>query len=414
MLLIEDVITADGAVLKAAQALRAGGATVTMVVCAIDRSAPGKNELVAEGMADTRRSNPAVISTYSHVDAWTSSRSRRSAPRAPQHPTRGTPAVICNFVFVTYDFRVRAALGTTVKIESPETKLEILDSDPVKVVIRSLNADQPLTDSREIVIHGTGYPTEEEAASEGSRWRGHIMVGFARVSIGADFGDRAPMGGMSDWFLQQKRAANPDTQLFNDAPGVLVFPTDPPATFGRLQAAGVVGKMGPEVVLAVRKARERDAGLPDRLRLAYDLYSASFFQPAADARFLMLAMALETIIQQRGKPEDVRELVDALIGTVRDAGLEQGAVDSLVGALRGLKQESVGQAGRRLGDTLGNRTYMDMAAVKFFSHCYALRSQLVHGSFPRPTREQVDLAAAHLEKFVGDLLAIDLLDEFPH
>ena len=50
VLLIEDVITTGGAVRNAAQALRASGATVTTVVCAIDRSAPGRNELVAEGI----------------------------------------------------------------------------------------------------------------------------------------------------------------------------------------------------------------------------------------------------------------------------------------------------------------------------------------------------------------------------
>jgi orotate phosphoribosyltransferase len=50
VLLVEDVITTGGAVRNAARALRAGGATVTTVVCAIDRSAPGQNALGAEGI----------------------------------------------------------------------------------------------------------------------------------------------------------------------------------------------------------------------------------------------------------------------------------------------------------------------------------------------------------------------------
>lgn len=45
--LIEDVITAGGTVIAAAGALRALGATVTAVVCAIDRSAPGETALAA-------------------------------------------------------------------------------------------------------------------------------------------------------------------------------------------------------------------------------------------------------------------------------------------------------------------------------------------------------------------------------
>jgi orotate phosphoribosyltransferase len=51
VVLIEDVITTGGAVVHAAQALRELGATVTTVVCAIDRSHPGASGLTPEGIA---------------------------------------------------------------------------------------------------------------------------------------------------------------------------------------------------------------------------------------------------------------------------------------------------------------------------------------------------------------------------
>jgi len=50
VLLIEDVITTGGAVLNAATALREQGATVTSVVCAIDRSGPGQDRLTTNGI----------------------------------------------------------------------------------------------------------------------------------------------------------------------------------------------------------------------------------------------------------------------------------------------------------------------------------------------------------------------------
>lgn len=50
VVLVEDVITTGGAVASAAWALRDLGATVTTVVCAIDRSRPGENALAAEGI----------------------------------------------------------------------------------------------------------------------------------------------------------------------------------------------------------------------------------------------------------------------------------------------------------------------------------------------------------------------------
>jgi orotate phosphoribosyltransferase len=51
VLLVEDVITTGGAVTAGASALRELGATVTTVVCAIDRSAPGDSRLAAHAIA---------------------------------------------------------------------------------------------------------------------------------------------------------------------------------------------------------------------------------------------------------------------------------------------------------------------------------------------------------------------------
>lgn len=35
---------------------------------------------------------------------------------------------------------------------------------------------------------------------------------------------------------------------------------------------------------------------------------------------------------------------------------------------------------------LGNRTYTNMDPIAFFTHCYDLRGDLVHGADPRPPR----------------------------
>jgi orotate phosphoribosyltransferase len=50
VLLVQDVITTGGAVRNAARALRALGATVTTVVCAIDRADEVVNPLTADGL----------------------------------------------------------------------------------------------------------------------------------------------------------------------------------------------------------------------------------------------------------------------------------------------------------------------------------------------------------------------------
>lgn len=50
VVLVEDVITTGGAVINAAKALRALGATVSTVVCAIDRSDSGTSSLADQGI----------------------------------------------------------------------------------------------------------------------------------------------------------------------------------------------------------------------------------------------------------------------------------------------------------------------------------------------------------------------------
>jgi hypothetical protein len=86
---------------------------------------------------------------------------------------------------------------------------------------------------------------------------------------------------------------------------------------------------------------------------------------------------------------------------------------SLLGSLRWLRFQSIGQAGRALAATLGNRTYLDMTPSKFFAHCYDLRSRLVHRATSLPERREVDAAVPQLEQFVADLLSRELLDTVP-
>ena len=77
VVLIEDVISTGGAVIAAASALRHLGATVTTVICAIDRSAPGQSLLPAGGItvravltkADLDATQEPASGTHIHDDS---------------------------------------------------------------------------------------------------------------------------------------------------------------------------------------------------------------------------------------------------------------------------------------------------------------------------------------------------------
>lgn len=85
--------------------------------------------------------------------------------------------------------------------------------------------------------------------------------------------------------------------------------------------------------------------------------------------------------------------------------------DSLRGSLNYMLNESIGQSISRLAASLGQRTYAGEQPVKFLKRCYTFRSELAHGT-RLPNWIDVNFRNAELERMVGDLIAVALLDKF--
>jgi len=208
--------------------------------------------------------------------------------------------------------------------------------------------------------------------------------------------------------------------MLNDVLGLSVFECEPVPRFVTLGGASVsVGRAGAGVLRALRAAVAKNVTMTPQEQLAYALYSASFNEAYADARLVMLMMAVETLLPETEHPEAVLAHVEHLREMTRQAELPDDERRSLLGSLLWLRLQSINQAGRQLAQSLGDRTYMEGQpsgpenATRFFTRCYEMRSALVHGHYPRPTRADVGVRAAHLEQFVGDLLAGELRDVDP-
>jgi len=314
---------------------------------------------------------------------------------------------------ISFCFRVRFKLGDGVKLESPNSEIVLTDDRdlPELVTLKPWGNALTLGDARQLVLRGEGYESEQHALESADWWNARLQAALARCNIGADFGARAPQGVFTDQGLAIAAGALGRVVL-NDVHGTAVFASEPQPTFLGLGAATLMlGKPAERLSQAIRAARDLGVALSDQEQLAYDLYGASFFfHPSPDVRFVMLMMALETLTEPQERSPEVVTHVDALIACTRKSGLPDKEIESIVGSLGYMHKESISQAGRRLARTLGERRYMDETATKFFTECYALRSRLVHGHYPRPTRSEVDLRAAHLETFVSHLLSGQLLN----
>jgi len=314
---------------------------------------------------------------------------------------------------MSYSFRIRLKLPDRLRIgiDSDEWPLTPVNSKP-EIALRSKQQGSPIKGTKELVLRGDGYSSEEEARTEGEQLKDVLILAFARLHIGADFGDRASKGWVTHAGLQMLEQQT-GKRVLNDVHGLMTFETEPSPQFVATQAEAVITKGQEKFVQALRLAFELRTKLRPEDHLAFDLFSASFFEPSADARLLMLMMAVETLLNPSPRSDETQQHVDVLIRLTNDSSiLTEKEKQSLTGSLRWLYKESISQAGRKLADRLTGHSYLNLEAKDFFTYCYGLRSKLVHGYVPRPTRDEVNLAAVNLESFVGDLLSGPLLEQF--
>ena len=314
---------------------------------------------------------------------------------------------------MAYSFRIRFNQSPTDTIQSAENELSVPVTDKrLSIVLRTSQEGLPIRESDQLALVGSGYQTESEANASGSRLQDALMVALARVRVGADFGHRAAKGMFTShgltWVEEQI-----GQRVLKNIHGLMVFQSEPRPRFASTKFQITRGA-SPEVFMsAFTQAIAFQPQISERDLLAYTLFNASFFQPTADSRFLLLVMSIEALIEPALRSLTAQSHVESLIAQTKSSLLPVEERDSILGSLRWLLRESINQAGKRLTtERLPGRVYVDKTASEFFSHCYQMRSNLVHGNLPVPTFEEVGGVAATLEVFVSDLLTGQIL-EYP-
>jgi hypothetical protein len=317
---------------------------------------------------------------------------------------------------MSFAFRHRIHLTDPQLPLGADVELPLLqESTGERVVLRAIGSEgETLGNATVVGLFGTGYPTEVEARRAADRCRTVLERSFAAVGIAADFGDRTPTGiNISTHLLTALSEAADGHPVMPERHSLVVFEeTNKFPVFISMGARGYASPQRDTLMRAITSDLAAEPLTPAH-RLAFELHAASFGSGIADARFMLLMMALETLIDQARRSADVRQHVEWLISETRKSTLDEEERRSLEGSLRWLYVESISQAGRRLVESLGDRMYESMTPVKFFTRCYDMRSKLAHGHVPRPTQEEVGLLAASLQVLVGQLIAgrelIDLL-----
>jgi hypothetical protein len=305
-----------------------------------------------------------------------------------------------------FSFRIRFDLPEIVRINLAEDRWSFGPVNGSIVTLKS-EPDGTIQKAGRLSCSASGFRDEDTALRTGELVRDILVVAFARAQVPADFGDRAPRSHITQYGIEMLERAH-GARVLQDIHGLQTFLSEPSPSFVHWGAKGVVGRSGEMVKRCVEATILLEPCLNLAMRTAFDLYSASSAVGISDARFLLLMMAVETLLVQQPRVGAAKQHVEQLIQLTRQADLPSEEKKSLVSSLEWLLLESIGSAGRRLANTL-TKGYAELPASRFFMKCYEVRSALVHGDVPRLDHGEVGTLAANLEVFVGDLISTPVL-----
>jgi hypothetical protein len=309
-----------------------------------------------------------------------------------------------------WSFRYRLSLAEGMRINSPETEIRLSIPESRELVLLRSRLGDPIDETRDLALHGSGHASSDLARDAGERWRDCITIAFAAHSLGADFGEQAAASWISP-DLSEAQATEDHSEVLHDLHGLMVFPTEPaPAFLGITVGDAVIGKPMEGLLAAIRVACDGPAELTVRERLAFASYTSSFGQPP-DARLVTLVSAVELLLEPGPRAAESQVVVDKLLNEVATSKLPDGEKRSMQSHIAWLRKQSIGQSLKAIAHRLGDRRYMNLSTAKFLSNCYKLRSDLVHGNEPVPSFDDVNLHGAELERLVGNLLSISVLHQ---
>ena len=143
----------------------------------------------------------------------------------------------------------------------------------------------------------------------------------------------------------------------------------------------------------------------ERERLAFELYSASYFEPTPRARFLTLIMAIESLLRPEYRTKKAQSVVQNIIEYTKSSELNKSEIDSLLGSLQWLQRDSISKTGRDLANKyLCGEKYLEKTANNFFTYCYSLRSEMVHQGKTKEKNINLNTVVSELQRFISDLL----------
>lgn len=223
-----------------------------------------------------------------------------------------------------YTFRIRFNRSPTDAIECAENEIQLPSTTGgISVALRNTKPDQSIKEAEHLAIYGSGYPTAAEAQVASCSLEQALMVTLARIRVGADFGDRAAKGFFTPeglkWMEQQH-----GQRILNNVHGIMTYESSPAPRFVLTNTKMLRGASTESFITFLKSAVASEISLTQQDRIAFNLFNASFFQPTADSRFLLLVMAIEALIEPAPRSTAAQQHVKDLIIATKASAIPSG------------------------------------------------------------------------------------------
>ncbi|WP_329407677.1 hypothetical protein OG563_36755 [Nocardia vinacea] len=193
-----------------------------------------------------------------------------------------------------YSFRVHIKVSGWARLGINESRHELTAAGVTPSVRLATGiGEMSIEKADSLYLVGGSYPSRAAAEEGAVQWRTALQGVFAKLRIGADFGDRVPRAP-----TQQPAHRMMETDLgvraFEGHHGTLVFEDEPYPVFITGHVSGYNAPSADQLATAIKGA----LAAPRTTRLArdeaaYDLLSASFFESNPEARIVLLTSAIE-------------------------------------------------------------------------------------------------------------------------
>ncbi|MFH1721480.1 MAG: hypothetical protein ABH950_02615 [Candidatus Altiarchaeota archaeon] len=304
-----------------------------------------------------------------------------------------------------FDFRLRFHFleGDSIECDAEELVL-FEDSGGHRLTLKSGMKGVPIKNQSRVALIGGPYPTKNEALHAANIAKKALLIWAVTHKVGIDLGD----GKIRSCFTEiglELTAKKVGKTVRNDLHGIDVYEHQEDLMFALFNVKASIGKDKRAFINTISEQFRNPSPLAEKQLVSSELYTSSFFDVSFRSRIITLISSIEALLAPPDRSAEAVALVEELTDRVREADVDDGTKNSMIGGLQWLRQASIGQTGKTLSEKLlPDKRYLGKSPTNFFGFCYEIRSQIVHRGCPKESNLDLLEVANALQAFVGDLL----------